>query len=70
MTASPGIPRARIMPSGCTRDGVTTSPPRPLRRGAVVEHASPAQVTRYARCADNGLDPGVHLRLEKGSDVL
>jgi Transcription factor WhiB len=57
MTASPGIPRARIMPSGRTRDGVTTSPPHPLRRGAAVEHASPAQVTRYARCADSGLDP-------------
>jgi Transcription factor WhiB len=57
MTASPGVPRARIMPSGRTRDGVTTSPPHPLRRGAAAEHASPAQVTRYARCADSGLDP-------------
>jgi Transcription factor WhiB len=57
MTASPGIPRARIMPTGRTRDGVTTAPPHPLRRGAAAEDTSPAQVTRYARCADSGLDP-------------
>jgi hypothetical protein len=57
MTASPGTPRARIMPSGRTRDGVTTPPPHPLRRGAAVDHALTAQVTRYARCADSGLDP-------------
>jgi hypothetical protein len=57
MTASPGIPRARIAPSGRTRDGVTTPPPHPLRRGAAVDHALSAQVTRYARCADSGLDP-------------
>ena len=30
MTASPGIPRARIMPSRRTRDAVTTSPPHPV----------------------------------------
>ena len=30
MTASPGVPRARIMPSGRTRDGVTASPPHPV----------------------------------------
>lgn len=57
MTASPGIPRARIMPSGHTRDGVTTPPPHPLRRGAAVDDALSAQVTRYARCAESGLDP-------------
>ena len=57
MTASPGTPRARIMPSGRTRDGVTTPPPHPLRRGAAADHALTAQVTRYARCADSGLDP-------------
>lgn len=56
MTASPGIPWARIVPSGRPRDGVTTSPPHPLRRAAV-EPALSAQVTRYARCADSGLDP-------------
>jgi len=56
MTASPGTPRARIAPSGRTRDGVTT-PPHPLRRGAAVDHALRARVTRYARCADSGLDP-------------
>jgi Transcription factor WhiB len=57
MTASPGIPRARIVPSGRTREGVTTPPPHPLRRGAAVDHALWARVTRYARCADSGLDP-------------
>jgi transcription factor WhiB len=57
MTASPGTPRARIGPSGRTRDDVTTPPPHPLRRGAAVDHALRAQVTRYARCADSGLDP-------------
>jgi hypothetical protein len=57
MTAPPGIPQARIMPSGRTRDGVTTPPPHPLRRGAVVDHALSAQVTRHARCADSSLDP-------------
>jgi hypothetical protein len=57
MTASPGIPRARIRPSGRTRDGVTTPPPHPLRRGAAVDDALSAQVTRYARCAESGLDP-------------
>jgi hypothetical protein len=57
MTASPGIPQARITPPGRTRDGVTTPPPRPLRRGVAVDHALTAQVTRYARCADSGLDP-------------
>ena len=57
MTASPGIPRARIVPPRRTRDGVTTQPPHPLRRGAAVDHALWAQVTRYARCADSGLDP-------------
>ena len=57
MTASPGIPRARIGPPGRTRDDVTTPPPHPLGRGAAVDHALWAQVTSYARCADNGLDP-------------
>jgi hypothetical protein len=57
MTASPGIPRARIVPSGRTRDDVTTPPPHPLDRGAAVDHALWAQVTSYARCADSGLDP-------------
>jgi hypothetical protein len=57
MTASPGTPRARIAPSGRTRDRVTTPPPHPLRRTAAVDHALRAQVTRYARCADSGLDP-------------
>ena len=57
MTASPGIPRARIVPSGRTRDDVTTPPPHPLGRGAAVDHALRAQVTSYARCADSGLDP-------------
>jgi hypothetical protein len=57
MTASPGTPRARIAPSGRTRDGVTIPPPHPLRRGAAVDHALRAQVTRYASCADSGLDP-------------
>lgn len=57
MTASPGTPRARIAPSGRTRDGMTTPPPHPLRRAAAVDHALRAQVTRYARCADSGLDP-------------
>ena len=57
MTASPGTPRARIMPSGHTRDGVTTPPPHPPRRGAAVDDALTAQVARYARCADSGLDP-------------
>ena len=55
MTASPGTPRARIAPSGRDRDGVTTPPP--LRRGAAVDLALSAQVTRHARCADSGLDP-------------
>ena len=49
MTASPGIPRARIVPSGRTRDGVATPLPHPLRRGAAVDHALWARVTRYAR---------------------
>jgi hypothetical protein len=57
MTTSPGIPRARIVPSRRTRDGVTTPPPHPLRRGAAVDHALWAQVTRYARCAGSGLEP-------------
>ena len=57
MAASPGIPSARIVPPGRTRDGVTTSPPHPLRHGAAADHALWAQVTRYARCADSGLDP-------------
>ena len=57
MTASPGPPRTPIMPSGRTRDGVTAPPPHPLRRGPGVNHALSAQVTRYARCADSGLDP-------------
>ena len=57
MTASPGISRARIVPSGRTRDDVTTPPPHPLGRGAAVDHALWAQVTSYARCADSGLDP-------------
>ena len=57
MTASPGIPRARIVPSGRSRDGVTTPPPHQLRRAAAVDQALWAQVTRYARCADSGLDP-------------
>src|SRR5689334_17122215 len=57
MTASPGIPRARIVPPGRTRDSVTTPPPHPRRDGAAVDHALWAQVTRYARCADSGLDP-------------
>lgn len=57
MTASPGAPRARIALSGGTRDGVTTPPPHPLRRGVAVDHALSAQVTRYGRCADSGLDP-------------
>jgi transcription factor WhiB len=57
MTASPGIPRARMVPSGRTRDGVATPLPHPLRRGAAVDHALWARVTRYARCADSGLDP-------------
>ena len=57
MAASPGIPRARIVPSGRTRDDVTTPPPHPLGRGAAVDHALWAQVTSYARCADSGLDP-------------
>jgi Transcription factor WhiB len=57
MTASPGIPRARIVPPRRTRDGVTTQPPHPLRRGAAVDHALWAQVIAYARCTDSGLDP-------------
>jgi Transcription factor WhiB len=57
MTASPGMPRARIVPPGRTRDSVTTPPPHPRRHGAAVDHALWAQVTRYARCADSGLDP-------------
>ena len=57
MTASPGIPRARIVPSRRTRDGVTTPRPHPLRRGAAVDHALWAQVIAYARCTDSGLDP-------------
>jgi hypothetical protein len=57
MTASPGIPRTRIVPPGRTCDGVTTLPPYPLRRGATVDDALSAQVTRYAGCADSGLDP-------------
>jgi hypothetical protein len=57
MTASPGIPRAWIVSSGHTREGVTIPPPHPLRRGAAVDHALWARVTRYARCADSGLDP-------------
>ena len=57
MTASPGIPRARIVPAGRTGDGVTTPPPHPLRRGAAVGHGLRVRVTRYARCADSGLDP-------------
>ena len=50
-------PPARIMPSGRTRDGVTTLPPHPLHRGAAVNDALTARVTRYARCAESGLDP-------------
>ena len=57
MTASPGIPPARIVPSGRTRDGVTMPPPHPLRRSAAVNRAVRARVIRYARCADSGLDP-------------
>ena len=57
MTASPGVPRARTLPSGRTRYGVITPPPHPLRRGVAVDHALRALVTRYARCADSGLDP-------------
>jgi hypothetical protein len=57
MTASPGVPSARFVPSGRTRDGVTTPPQHPLRRGAAADHALWARVTRYARCADSGLDP-------------
>ena len=57
MTASPGIPPARIVPSGRTRDGVTMPPPHPLRRSAAVDRAVRARVIRYARCADSGLDP-------------
>jgi Transcription factor WhiB len=57
MTASPGIPRAQIVPSGRTREGVITPPPHPLRRGAAVDHDLWARVIRYARCADSGLDP-------------
>jgi hypothetical protein len=57
MTASPGMPRARIVPSGRTGDHVTTPPPHPLRRGAAVDHALWARVIRYARCAGSGLDP-------------
>jgi hypothetical protein len=34
MTASPGIPSARIVPCGRTRDGVTMPPPHPPRRSA------------------------------------
>jgi Transcription factor WhiB len=57
MTASPGVPQARIAPCGYTRDGATAPPPHPLRRGAAVDHALWAQVNRHARCADSGLDP-------------
>jgi hypothetical protein len=57
MTASPGIPRARIVSSGRTRDGVTTPPPHPLRRDAAVGHGLWARVTRYARCAGSSLHP-------------
>ena len=57
MTASPGMPQARIAPSGHTRDALTTPPPHPLSRAAAVDHVLWAQVTRYARCADSGLDP-------------
>ena len=57
MRASPGIPQAGIVSSGRTRDGVTILPPRPLRRGAAVDHALWARVTRHAKCADSGLDP-------------
>ena len=57
MTASPGIPMARIVPSGRTRGGVTIQLPNPLRRGAAVDHGLWDQLTRCARCADSGLDP-------------
>jgi Transcription factor WhiB len=57
MTASSGIPQARVVPSGRSRDGVAIPPPRPLRRGASADHAWWVRVTRYARCADSGLDP-------------
>jgi hypothetical protein len=57
MTASPGIPLARTVPSGRTHDGVTTSAPHPLRGGAAVDQTLWARVTRYGRCADSGLDP-------------
>ena len=57
MTPSPGIPPARIVPSGRTRDGVTIPPAHPFRRGAAADHALWARVIRYARCAESGLDP-------------
>jgi hypothetical protein len=56
MTASPGIPRARVVSCGHARNGVTSPPPHPLCRGAAVERALRARVTRCARCADSGLD--------------
>lgn len=57
MTASPGVPTARIVSSGHIRNGATIQPPDPLRTGAAVDHGLWAQVTRYARCADSRLDP-------------
>jgi hypothetical protein len=57
MTASPGMPQARIVPSGHTHDALTTPPPHPLSRAAAVDHVLWTQVTRNARCADSGLDP-------------
>ena len=57
MTASPGIPRARIVPPARSRDGVTTPLPHSLRRDAAVDHALWARVIRYAGCADGDLDP-------------
>lgn len=57
MTASPGVPTARIVPSGRIRDGATIHPPNQRRRGAAVDHGLWAEVARYARCADSRLDP-------------
>jgi hypothetical protein len=55
MTASPGVPRAWIVPSGRTRDGVTTTPLHPLRRGAAVDHDLWARGKRRGHTQTAGL---------------
>jgi hypothetical protein len=48
MTASPGIPQARIVSSGRTRDSVASAPAQPLRPVAAVDHVLWTRVIRYA----------------------